>query len=86
MASIDSGKALDPVSVDFHKEENGESHQTEDYDLDNLVLRRGQEFKLTIGFDRDFDQDADNIILQFVVGRYNIFMLEHIDAFCIFQR
>ena len=59
---------LEPVKVELHTEANREAHNTDFYEVENLILRRGQKFKVTVTFDRSFDSSQDDIFLQFVCG------------------
>ncbi|KAK3724553.1 hypothetical protein QZH41_019598 [Actinostola sp. cb2023] len=59
---------LHATSVDFHTEKNREAHHTCDYELNNLIVRRGQEFELSVTFDRPLDPKRDRLILQFITG------------------
>lgn len=74
-----SASQLMPKSVDFHKSSNLSSHHTEEYSImeenaepittDRLIVRRGQEFKLTVNFDRPFHHKKDKLILQLAFGK-----------------
>ncbi|KAL9985106.1 hypothetical protein ACROYT_G007472 [Oculina patagonica] len=71
---IDNGKdeeasQLKPVTVDLHKDENREAHKTDDYEIQELILRRGQVFDVTVTFNRDYNQEDDIIVVQFVTGK-----------------
>lgn len=59
---------LKPVKTDFHVEENRKKHHTDEYGIERLIIRRGQEFNVSVTFDRPFDVEQDKIILQFVTG------------------
>ena len=59
---------LQPVNVELHAEENREDHKTDSYEMQDLVIRRGQEFKISVTFDRSYDSKRDQIFLQFVTG------------------
>ena len=56
--------------MDLHQEENREAHKTDEYEIDQLILRRGQKFDVTVTFDRDYDPDRDIITVQFVTGNF----------------
>ncbi|XP_074644521.1 coagulation factor XIII A chain-like [Tubulanus polymorphus] len=56
------------IHVDLHVAENRTAHHTSEYELENLIIRRGQSFSLTTTFDRDFDKTKDKVILQFVTS------------------
>ena len=59
---------LKPLNVDFHKYENRIDHRTDDYESEELIIRRGQEFQVTVTFDRVYRPESDQIILQFATG------------------
>jgi len=61
-------KALNVEGLNLLKLTNGEDHHTEDYELDDLVVRRGQGFKVHLKFDRAIDLDDDKIVMQFAFG------------------
>ena len=48
---------------------NADAHYTTDYETQDLVVRRGMPFDLTITFDRQINVDADSITLQLCVGK-----------------
>lgn len=54
--------------MDFHITENREAHKTDDYEAQQLIIRRGQTFDVTVTFNREYQPDSDVIILQFVTG------------------
>ena len=67
---------LKPVTVELHKKENREAHKTDDYEIQELILRRGQAFDVTVTFNRDYDQENDILVVQFVTGFvYSLFGL-----------
>ncbi|XP_031574410.1 protein-glutamine gamma-glutamyltransferase K-like [Actinia tenebrosa] len=59
---------LKPVQVDLHVDKNREEHYTDDYEMEDLIVRRGKVFKISVTFDRNFDESRDKVILQFVTG------------------
>ncbi|XP_050399460.1 protein-glutamine gamma-glutamyltransferase 4 isoform X1 [Patella vulgata] len=59
---------LKPKSVDLVRVSNREAHHTSDYTLPNLIVRRGQEFDITIHFERNYLKSEDEIMLKFVTG------------------
>jgi len=59
---------LKPEEVDFHIEQNRKAHKTDDYEAENLIIRRGQAFDVTVTFNREYERDTDVIVLQFVTG------------------
>ena len=54
--------------MDFHKYENRIEHRTDDYESEELIIRRGQEFHVTVTFDKVYRPEFDQIILQFATG------------------
>ena len=56
------------MTVDFHKKENRETHKTDDYEIQELILRRGQVFDIMVTFNRDYNQEEDILVVQFVTG------------------
>ncbi|XP_051542739.1 coagulation factor XIII A chain-like [Myxocyprinus asiaticus] len=52
----------------MHMEENKNVHHTDMYKSSNLIVRRNQEFTITIKLDRAFDEQQDNIQLEFLIG------------------
>ena len=60
---------LKPVTVDFHHEENRTAHKTDDYEIPQLIVRRGKEFDFTVTFNRDYHPEVDVIVAQFVTGK-----------------
>ena len=54
--------------MDFHKYQNRIDHRTDDYESEELIIRRGQEFQVTVTFDRVYRPESDQIILQFATG------------------
>ncbi|XP_029637138.1 protein-glutamine gamma-glutamyltransferase K isoform X3 [Octopus sinensis] len=59
---------LRPRSVDLQRNVNRYGHRTNQYELPNLILRRGQPFEIHIVFDRNFVPSEDTIVLKFVTG------------------
>ncbi|XP_069113576.1 protein-glutamine gamma-glutamyltransferase K-like [Argopecten irradians] len=62
------GASLKVMSVDNHLTLNRREHHTKEYDQQDLIVRRGQAFKLTITFDREIDQAHDTVLLQVTFG------------------
>lgn len=60
---------LKPKCVDFLRSKNRQSHKTSDYEIPNLIIRRGQQFDISITFDRTFSCQDDELVLKFVTGR-----------------
>ncbi|KAL3859441.1 hypothetical protein ACJMK2_009661 [Sinanodonta woodiana] len=59
---------LKPKSVDLNRCLNRLAHRTKEYEIPNLLLRRGQAFDISIIFDRTFSKEDDTIVLKFVTG------------------
>ncbi|KAI0217047.1 Protein-glutamine gamma-glutamyltransferase K [Lamellibrachia satsuma] len=59
---------LKAVSVDFHIQENKRAHHTADYDMTELIVRRGQSFDITVAFNRPYNELFDTVLLQFATG------------------
>ncbi|XP_063310997.1 protein-glutamine gamma-glutamyltransferase K [Pelobates fuscus] len=69
-----SKTALQIQSVDLLKSRNGEnrqSHHTDQYEYEDLIVRRGKPFKICINFKRSFNIKSDQIavILQMANGQ-----------------
>ncbi|KAL8619445.1 hypothetical protein ACOMHN_011796 [Nucella lapillus] len=62
------GKALGVEKVDKNLSSNADAHFTSDYESEDLVVRRGKSFDLTVTFDRAIDPEVDTVILQFTYG------------------
>ena len=60
---------LKAMNVNFHVRENKIAHHTSDYDMSELILRRGQPFDLTVAFNRPYDESTDQVVLQFATGK-----------------
>lgn len=63
-----SASQLKPEEVDFHQKENREAHKTDDYEAEQLIIRRGKTFDVTVTFNREYKPDIDVFVLQFVTG------------------
>lgn len=66
-------KQLHVKKVDFHTEQNTKKHRTDDYydckkSQPELVLRRGDSFKITITFDRPYSKAKNDMKLTFSIG------------------
>ena len=55
-------------SFDLMTETNRKNHHTDDFEQDDLIIRRGQAFSLGITFDRNPDEEADIIALLITTG------------------
>lgn len=50
------------------KEENKIAHHTNEYDYDELILRRGQPFDMKLQFNRPYNPETDQIFLELQTG------------------
>ncbi|NXH11682.1 TGM4 glutamyltransferase, partial [Bucco capensis] len=53
--------------IDFLKSENCPQHHTDAYNIENLVVRRGQPFQLQLSFSREL-KASDKLALRFGIG------------------
>ena len=60
--------ALRADSIDLHVTDNRVEHHTDEYEHEDLIVRRGQQFRITIYFNRAYNDSQDTIVLQFVTG------------------
>ncbi|KFP13361.1 Protein-glutamine gamma-glutamyltransferase 4, partial [Egretta garzetta] len=58
---------LTVTGIDFLKSQNSSLHHTDAYNIENLVVRRGQDFQLQLSFSREL-KDADKLVLHFGIG------------------
>ncbi|XP_032833350.2 coagulation factor XIII A chain-like [Petromyzon marinus] len=58
------------LSVDQLIAANRARHRTSDYEVDNLVLRRGEPFDLQLKLNRPYDPIRDKIRLELQIGRF----------------
>ncbi|CAE1321059.1 TGM1 [Acanthosepion pharaonis] len=61
-------ETLKVQSVNFHNKYNREKHHTEEYEQEDLIVRRGSPFYLSFTFQRNIQPDSDLILLQLVTG------------------
>ncbi|KAA0704901.1 Coagulation factor XIII A chain [Triplophysa tibetana] len=59
---------LSVLSVDMRVTENKAEHITDKYKNTNLIVRRNKEFTIIIKFDRDFNKEQDNVVMEFLIG------------------
>ncbi|CAG5117762.1 unnamed protein product, partial [Candidula unifasciata] len=59
---------LKPVNVDLCRLKNREAHHAAEYEVPNLILRRGQAFDINIDFNRTYIKGQDAVSLKFVTG------------------
>ncbi|NWX47930.1 TGM4 glutamyltransferase, partial [Steatornis caripensis] len=62
------GTGLMVTGIDFFKSQNCRLHHTDAYNIENLVVRRGQAFLLQLTFSREL-KAADNLSLRFGIGK-----------------
>lgn len=60
---------LEATLINFHIQENRKAHKTDEYEIEQLILRRGQAFDLTIKFNREYQPDRDAFALLFITGK-----------------
>ena len=53
----------------MHIPDNRTEHHTEDYEHEELILRRGQQFKISITFNRGYNENQDSVVLQLATGK-----------------
>ncbi|XP_058868365.1 protein-glutamine gamma-glutamyltransferase K-like [Acipenser ruthenus] len=66
-----SDQILSVKAVDLLKSRSGinrQSHHTDEFEYDDLILRRGQSFLLEIEFSRPFNPDTDTVQLELQIG------------------
>ncbi|XP_071951655.1 protein-glutamine gamma-glutamyltransferase K-like [Antedon mediterranea] len=63
-----TAKQLKIKSIDMLLERNKREHHTSEYEIDELILRRGQSFTLEVEFDREFKPAQDNITIELRFG------------------
>ena len=56
---------LRPTHIDLCKKKNMEEHATIYYDVEGLILRRGQAFSFILTFDHEFDIDKHHLSFIF---------------------
>ena len=66
---------LTAKNVDFHNKENRKAHHTDDYEIQQLIVRRGQEFDVTLTFNRDYKPEDDVIVVQLATGIFTLHLL-----------
>ena len=61
---------LEATFINFHTQElNKKAHKTDEHEADQLILRRGQLFDLTIKFNREYQPERDVFALLFITGK-----------------
>ncbi|XP_016375137.1 coagulation factor XIII A chain-like [Sinocyclocheilus rhinocerous] len=61
-------RALSVLSVDMRAMDNKKAHNTSSYKNTSLIVRRNKEFILIIRFDRPFNNQQDNVQIEFMIG------------------
>ncbi|XDV46822.1 hypothetical protein PO909_016654 [Leuciscus waleckii] len=61
-------QGLSVLDVDMRAAENKRAHNTISYKNTNLIVRRNQEFFITIRFDQPFNNQRDNVQMEFRIG------------------
>ena len=59
---------LKTSAIDLVISENRRAHRTDDYDFQQLIIRRGQVFDVTVTFNRDYRPADDVILVQLATG------------------
>ena len=61
--------------MDLCASQNRKDHHTAEYELEDLIVRRGQKFEIKVTFNRKFNDKTDVIVLQFVIGKSSVYLL-----------
>nr|XP_054754058.1 protein-glutamine gamma-glutamyltransferase K-like [Lytechinus pictus] len=61
-------KQLKVKSVDLCADANKKAHHTDLYEVDELVLRRGQVMNMSVTFDRAYNSAKDTLSLELLMG------------------
>ena len=77
---VENIKALTVKDLDLHIRANAIAHHTNKFAITDkkktknqqAVLRRGQEFKVTVTFNRAYNKDKDDLIFIFDAGKLSI--------------
>ena len=57
------------IQLDLLEDENKKAHRTDEYETEEMVLRRGQSFNMEVTLHRDFMKGSDEISLEFLMGK-----------------
>ena len=71
-------KTLTVQNVDLHTKENSQKHHTNKFktkDNPPVIFRRGQEFKMTVTFNRPYQKEKDDLVFIFDAGKSTLFFL-----------
>ena len=64
---------LKVIQLDLLEDVNKKAHRTDDYETEEMVLRRGQSFNMEVILHRDFMKGSDEIYLEFLMGKWGFF-------------
>lgn len=59
---------LKTSAIDLFINENKKAHRTDDYDIQQLIIRRGQVFDVIVTFNREYRPADDVILVQLATG------------------
>ena len=62
-------KQLKVTAVDLCSEANKKAHHTDAYEVDQLILRRGQVMDMCVTFDRAYSSTKDTLSLELLMGK-----------------
>ncbi|XP_026056647.1 coagulation factor XIII A chain-like [Carassius auratus] len=61
-------RSISVLGVDMLVTDNNNKHNTSRYENTNLIVRRNKEFFIIISFDQPFNEQQDNVQLEFMIG------------------
>lgn len=61
-------KQLKVTALDLQSEANKKAHHTSEYEVDQLILRRGQTVNLAVTFDRAYNSAKDTLSMELLMG------------------
>ncbi|XP_067233800.1 coagulation factor XIII A chain-like [Chanodichthys erythropterus] len=61
-------QTISVLSVNMHAADNKRLHNTSNYKNSNLIVRRNNEFFITISFNKPFNNQQDNVQIEFLIG------------------
>ena len=61
-----------PLFFDFKHKTNKKEHHTDDYKLEQLIVRRGQSFDFSVVFQRELEKACDTVTLKLAFGKYYV--------------
>lgn len=76
-------------NIYMHENTNKVAHHTDAYNFSNLIIRRDQEFIMSIAFNRPFDPNTDLMIIEFLMGEPPLsvyFKCETVSLLFLFSR